>query len=55
MEQPSAEITVEGNHFTNDGDYHTAFVSNVTATEATLRRNVLKGAVQALKGDGSSR
>ena len=55
VEQPSAEITVEGNHFTNDGDYHTAFVSNVTATEAMLRHNVLKGAVQALKGDGSSR
>ena len=55
VEQPTPEITIEGNHFVNDGDYHTAFVNNVTATEAVLRHNTLKGAVDALKGDGSSR
>jgi hypothetical protein len=55
VDQATPEITVSGNHFTNDGDYRTAFVDNVTATEATLRGNVLHGAVDALKGDGSSR
>ena len=54
VDQPTAEITIEGNRFTNDGDYHTAFVNNVTATEATLRHNVLRGPVDALHGDGSS-
>ena len=55
VDQATPEITVEDNHFTNDGDYHTAFVDNVTATEATLRGNVLHGPVDALHGDGSSR
>ena len=54
VDQPTDEITVEGNRFTNDGDYHTALVNNVTATEATLRHNVLRGAVDALHGDGTS-
>ena len=55
VDQATPEITVEGNHFTNDGDYRTAFVDNVTATEATLSNNVLHGPVDALHGDGSSR
>ncbi len=55
VDQPTPEITVEDNSFTNDGDYHTAFVNNVTATEATLRNNILRGPVDALHGDGSSR
>ena len=54
VDQPTGEITVEGNRFTNDGEYHTTFVNNVTATEATLRHNVLSGAVDALHGDGTS-
>ncbi len=54
VDQPTDEITVEGNRFTNDGDYHTAFVNNVTATEALLRHNVLRGAVDPLHGDGTS-
>jgi hypothetical protein len=52
--QPTGEITVENNTFTNDMPYRTAFVDNITATEATLRHNRLHGAVDALKGDGSS-
>jgi hypothetical protein len=54
VDQPTPEITIEGNHFANDGDYHTAFVKNVTATEAHLRANSFTGAVEPLNGDGSS-
>ena len=54
VDQPTPEITVENNHFTNDGDYRTALVNNVTATEASLRGNTLHGPVDALRGDGSS-
>ena len=55
VDQATPEISITGNRFTNDGDYRTAFVDNVTATEATLRNNTLHGPVDALKGDGSSR
>jgi hypothetical protein len=54
VDQATPEITVMDNQFTNDGDYQTAFVDNVTATEANLRGNTLHGPVVALKGDGSS-
>lgn len=54
VDQPTPEITVEGNRLTNDGDYHTVLVNNMTATEATLRHNKLSGAVDPLMGDGSS-
>ncbi len=54
VDQPTPEITIEKNHFTNDGDYRTAFVDNTTATEAKLSGNVLSGAVDPLRGDGSS-
>ena len=55
VDQATPEITVSGNRFTNDGDYRTAFVDNVTATEAVLHNNSLHGRVDALKGDGTSR
>ena len=55
VDQATPEITVTDNRFANDGDYRTAFVNNVTATEAVLRNNTLRGPVDALKGDGSSR
>ena len=55
VDQATPEITIDDNHFTNDGDYRTAFVNNVTATEAVLRGNSLHGPVDALHGDGSSR
>ncbi len=54
VDQATPEITVEGNHMTNDGNYRTALVANMTATEATLRGNTLSGPVDALHGDGSS-
>jgi hypothetical protein len=55
VDQPTPEITVQDNRFTNDGDHRTAFVYNLTATEATLRGNTLRGPIDALRGDGSSR
>ncbi len=55
VDQPTPEITVENNRFVNDGDYRTAFVNNISATEAKLRGNRLSGAVDPLRGDGSSR
>jgi hypothetical protein len=52
--QPTPEILIENNTFTNDmAGHRTAFVSNDTATEAELRGNHLHGAVDALAGDGS--
>ena len=54
VDQPTPEITVEHNHLTNDGNYRTALVNNMTATEATLRGNTLTGPVDPLHGDGSS-
>lgn len=47
------EILIENNRFTNDGP-PTAFVRNVSAGEAVLKGNVLKGDLRApLEGDGS--
>ncbi len=54
VDQATPEITVEHNHFTNDGNYRTALVNNMSATEATLRGNTIKGSVDPLRGDGSS-
>ena len=54
VDQPTPEITIEQNTFTNDGNYRTALVYNGSATEAMLRGNRLTGAVDPLKGDGSS-
>ena len=53
--QPTPEIDVEGNTFRNDGSYPTAFVNNMTATEATLRNNTISGTGQVtpLRGDGT--
>jgi hypothetical protein len=49
---PTPEITIEDNTFGNDGPWETAFVNNVTATEAMLRGNKLTGRVKPLRGDG---
>ena len=55
VSQPTGEITITNNVFTNDmTDHRTAFVNNDTATEAVLHGNKLHGSVDALKGDGSS-
>ena len=50
---PTPEIMITNNKFSNDGDYNTALVWNVTATPATLRGNKLSGSVIPLKGDGT--
>jgi hypothetical protein len=47
------EIMITNNKFSNDGDYDTALVWNVTATPATLKGNKLSGSVIPLKGDGT--
>jgi len=53
VDQPTGEIVLTNNTFTNDG-HPTAFVKNVTATPATLAGNVLKGSgVTPLIGDGT--
>jgi pectate lyase len=52
VNQPTDEITIRGNHFTNDQDRSTIFVHNLTATPAMLSGNVFTGQVQPLDGDG---
>lgn len=52
VKQPTREIVVEGNTFRNDAPGETAFVNNLTATEAMLRGNRLSGPVRPLRGDG---
>lgn len=50
---PTDDITIENNHFTNDGP-PAAFVLNLTATEALLKGNRLSGPITtALRGDGT--
>lgn len=54
VEQPTQEITIDGNTFRNDGSFGTIFVDNLTATEAQLTNNRISGVgpVTPLKGDG---
>jgi hypothetical protein len=51
--QPTLDIDVEDNDFTNDLGKPTLFVNNITATRARLSGNHLHGPVTALQGDGS--
>ena len=51
--QPTGEIIVSGNRFTNDQSRETIFVRNLTATEAVLKGNTFNGPVKPLSGDGS--
>jgi hypothetical protein len=51
--QPTGELVIRNNRFTNDLPQQTIFVRNLTATEAMLTGNVLAGKVTALAGDGS--
>jgi len=51
--QRTPEISIKGNKFTNDQTIETIFVKNMTATEAILVGNTLKGKVVPLSGDGS--
>jgi hypothetical protein len=55
VNQPTGEIVVTNNTFTNDG-HPTALVKNLTATPAKLIGNVLKGpGITPLIGDGTVR
>jgi hypothetical protein len=51
----TAELTISRNKFTNDQNRETVFVRNMTATEAVLTGNTLKGKVVPLVGDGTLR
>jgi hypothetical protein len=55
VDQPTDEITIRDNNFTNDQGRGTVFVTNRTATEADLSGNVFKGQVTPLDGDGKVR
>lgn len=50
--QPTREIMIANNKFTNAGRYNTYFVTNLTATEAVLKGNKFTGQIEPLKGDG---
>jgi hypothetical protein len=51
--QPTPEIIVEHNTFLVEGDYNSFLVWNLTATEAVLKGNILKGNAKPLRGDGT--
>lgn len=53
--QPTEQIVVRNNVFTNDTGYQTVFVHNITATPAQLSGNSFHGGpVRPLEGDGAS-
>jgi hypothetical protein len=55
VSQPTPEIRLENNIFTNNGP-PTAFLNNITATPAQLMGNILKGnPIRPLVGDGAVR
>jgi hypothetical protein len=51
--QPTEQIIIRDNNFTNDESRSTTFVTNRTATPAELSGNVFKGEVRPLEGDGT--
>jgi hypothetical protein len=55
VDQPTEQILLEHNTFTNDQTMQTTFVRNLTATPAELVGNVFKGKVRPFEGDGSMR
>jgi hypothetical protein len=50
---PTPEITIEDNEFTNDMTAETLFVRNATASVAALQGNRINGAVNSLQGRGA--
>ena len=52
VNQPTREITIANNTFRNAGSYPTAFVWNLSATEAMLTGNRISGQAKPLQGDG---
>jgi hypothetical protein len=54
--QPTDELLIQNNTFTNDTGHPTVFVRNLTATKAVLINNVFKGGdIRPLFGDGTTR
>src|ERR1051326_1380527 len=51
--QPTAELIIRNNKFSNDQPHETVFVRNVTATPADLANNTVKGQLFLLVGDGA--
>ncbi len=54
VSQPTDEILLKDNKFTNDLSVPTTLLRNLTATEAQLIGNKLTGKVRPLEGDGST-
>ncbi len=52
VNQPTREITIANNTFRNAGSYPTAFVWNLSATDAMLTGNRISGQAKPLQGDG---
>jgi hypothetical protein len=52
VSQPTPEIIVENNTFLVEGTYNSFLVYNLTATDARLQGNTLRGNAKALHGDG---
>jgi hypothetical protein len=52
---PGGNITITGNHFTNDVPTRTVFVRNLSSTPALLQNNTLKGDITPLEGPGTVR
>jgi len=50
--QPTVDLIIRANKFTNDNEAETVFVRNMTASPATLTGNTFKGKVEALTGEG---
>ena len=55
VSNPTPWLVVRNNRFVNRQTVHTVFVRNLTATEARLAGNVLRGDVTPLDGPGSVR
>lgn len=51
--QRTPELIIRNNKFTNDLPMQTIFVRNMTATEAVIEGNTIKGMVKPLEGDGA--
>ena len=53
LTQRTGELTFKNNRFTNDMSQETIFIRNLTATEALLTGDELKGQIVPLSGDGN--
>jgi hypothetical protein len=51
--QPTLNLVVTANQFTNNAANKTVFVRNLSSASAILQENILNGPVSALVGKGS--